>query len=50
MAEKKKTSIMVDEDLWTEIKIQALRNHEQVGEYIEEIFRESLHKFKGGKK
>jgi predicted DNA-binding ribbon-helix-helix protein len=39
---KKKTSIMVEEALWDEIKIKAIREKKEIGQLLEEILKKEL--------
>src|SRR5918992_2930887 len=39
---KVKSSVMINEDVWREIRILALRERKEIGELVEEIFRERL--------
>jgi hypothetical protein len=42
LGKKIKSTIMVDEDIWKEIKIQAIRENMEIGELVESIFKKYL--------
>ena len=42
LGKKIKSTIMVDEDIWKEIKIQAIREDMEIGELVESIFKKYL--------
>jgi hypothetical protein len=39
---KVKSSVMIHEDVWKEIRILAIRENKEIGELVEEVFRERL--------
>ena len=39
---KKKTSVMIEESLWDEVRIKAIREKKDIGEYLEEILKRDL--------
>ncbi len=42
LGKKIKSTIMVDENIWKEIKIQAIRENMEIGELVEYIFKKYL--------
>lgn len=42
LRKKIKSTIMVDEDVWKEIKIKAIRENMEIGELVESIFKKYL--------
>ena len=43
---KKKTSLVIDEDLWQEVKIHCIREKKDISEWMEGMIREKLKKSK----
>jgi hypothetical protein len=43
---KKKTSLVIDEDLWQDVKIHCIKERRDISEWMEEIIREKLKKSK----
>ncbi|MBU0906846.1 MAG: hypothetical protein KKD18_00340 [Nanoarchaeota archaeon] len=41
---KKKTSLVIDEDLWQEVKIHCIKERRDISEWMEEIIRKELKK------
>lgn len=44
MSKRKKTSISIDQDLWTELKVHAIRKHVELSDLLEKMMREELGK------
>ena len=43
---KKKTSLVIDEDLWQDVKIHCIREKRDISEWMEELIRKELKKNK----
>ena len=41
---KKKTSLVIDEDLWEEVKIHCIRAKNDISEWLSELIRKELKK------
>ena len=41
---KKKTSLVIDEDLWQDVKIHCIKERRDISEWMEEIIRKELKK------
>ncbi len=41
---KKKTSLVIDEDVWQEVKIYCIKNKIDISDWVEKIIRENLKK------
>lgn len=41
---KKKTSIMINEDVWTDFRKRCLDEKKEAGEYLEELIKKELKK------
>jgi hypothetical protein len=42
MGKRKPTSLNIDEDLWVEVRIAAMRNQMTATEYVEDALKEKL--------
>jgi hypothetical protein len=43
---KKKTSLVIEEDLWQDVKIHCIKNKIDISEWITELIKKELHKKK----
>ena len=41
---KKKTSLVIDDDLWQEVKINCIKNKIDISDWLEKIIKENLKK------
>ena len=41
---KKKTSLVIDEDLWQDVKIHCIKNKVDIQDWLEELIRKELRK------
>ena len=41
---KKKTSVMVDDQLWKDVKIHCIGINKDISDYLEEVLKKDLHK------
>jgi len=41
---KKKTSLVIDDDLWQEVKINCIKNKIDISDWLEKIIRKELKK------
>jgi len=39
---KKKTSLMIDEDLWQEVKIHCIKDKKDISDWLENLIRKNL--------
>lgn len=50
MGKQKVTSIKVDEELWSEFKIEAIKRKRSVADLLDDVIRKEVQKSKGGVK
>lgn len=50
LGKQKVTSIKVDEDLWSEFKIEAIKRKRSVADLLDDVIRKEVQKSKGGVK
>ncbi len=41
---KKKTSLVIDENLWQDVKIHCIKQKVEISEYLEQLIKKDLHK------
>jgi hypothetical protein len=41
---KKKTSLVIEESLWQDVKIHCIKQKVEISEYLEQLIKKDLHK------
>lgn len=41
---KKKTSLVIEESLWQDVKIHCIKQKIEISEYLEQLIKKDLHK------
>ncbi|MDO8517582.1 MAG: hypothetical protein Q7S33_05655 [Nanoarchaeota archaeon] len=41
---KKKTSLVIEESLWQDVKIHCIKQKKEISEYLEDLIKRDLHK------